>query len=85
MGTKMERTFITDMKEGIELLEALTTKLGTAVDQINAGVDDINHGRGLFARLAGAMTVEQCLREAQKACRDFDARLEKLRSERDEA
>ncbi len=81
----MERTFTTDMKEGLALLEALTTKLGTAVDQINAGVDDINRGRDLFAKIAGAMTVEQCLREAQKACRDFDVSLEKLRSERDEA
>lgn len=81
----MERTFITDMKEGLGLLEELTTKLDRIDDQINVAVESFNHGRWPLARVDGAMTVERCLSEVQRACRDFDARLEKLRRERDKA
>ena len=78
----MERNFLNDMNEGLELLETLTSKLGRIDDQINAALEGANHGRRPLAPLDCAMDVERCLSEAQRAFRDFDARLEKLRSER---
>lgn len=70
---------------GLRALEELTTQINAAVDQINASIEDVNHGRDVFTKFSGAVFVEAGLREVQRACRDFDARLEKLRSERDEA
>ena len=78
----MERNFINDMHEGLELLETLTSKLGRIDDQTNATLERANHGHWPLASLDCAIAVERCLSEAQRACRDFDARLEKLRSER---
>lgn len=77
----MERNFINDMHEGLELLETLTHKLDGIDDRIDAALKGYN-GRWPLARVDCAMTVERCLSEVQRACRDFDARLEKLRSER---
>lgn len=69
------------MHEGLELLETLTHKLDGIDDRIDAALKGYNSRRPL-ARVDCAMTVERCLSEVQRACRDFDARLEKLRSER---
>lgn len=64
--------------EGLRALEKLTTQVNTAVDQINASFEDAN-SRGAFEQF-----VEAGLREVQKSCQNFDAHLEKLRSERGE-
>lgn len=81
----MERNFLNDMNEGLGLLEELTTKISGVVDQINAGVEDINTSDDLFTRLSGAMAVEIGLCEVQKSCRAFDAKFKKLQKERDKA
>lgn len=77
----MERNFLNDMHEGLELLETLTRKLDGIDDRIDAALKGYD-GHWPLARIDCAMTVERCLSEVQRACRDFDARLEKLRSER---
>ena len=63
---------------GLRALEKLTTQVNAAVDQINASFEDAN-SRGAFEQL-----VEAGLREVQKSCRNFDAHLKRLRSEREE-
>lgn len=65
--------------EGLRALEKLTTQVNAAVDQINASFEDAN-GRDAFAQF-----VEAGLREVQKSCRAFDAKLKKLQKERDKA
>ena len=81
----MERTFITDMAEGLRSLEELTIQINAAVDQINASIEDVSHGRDIFTQFSGAVFVEAGLREVQKSCRAFDAKLKKLQKESDKA
>lgn len=63
---------------GLRALEELTT-------QINASIEDVNHGRDVFKQFSGAVFVEAGLREVQKSCRAFDAKLKKLQKESDKA
>lgn len=68
---------------GLRALEELTIQVNSAVDQINASIEDVNHGRDIFTQFSGAVFVEAGLREVQKSCRAFDAKLKKLQKERD--
>ena len=81
----MELNFLNSMSEGLRALEELTVQVNAAIDQINAAGKDINSSDDPFVRFSGAVFVEAGLREVQKSCRAFDAKLKKLQKERDKA
>ena len=81
----MELNFLNSMSEGLRALEELTVQVNAAIDQINAAGKDINSSDDPFVRFSGAVFVGAGLREVQKSCRAFDAKLKKLQKERDKA